>query len=233
MQQLLFVDDDEAVLTVNRDYFEKRGYCVYTAKTADEALDCVRRFPVDCIVLDIMLPGTDGFALCEEVRAQVICPVIFLTCLTEKEFLYQGFFLGGDDFLTKPYDFLELEMRIRARINQHKGLMVRHDRLEFPPLVIDSGTRRVTVDEAVVPLTAYEFEILLLLARFPDKTFSLEEVYREIWRLPDLENAQTVKVHVARMRRKLEVACPDRVFIKTIWKKGYQFLAKPEKEESV
>ena len=201
MPYLLFVDDDSNVLNINRNYFESRGFSVSVAQTADQALDHVKKYPVDCVVLDIMMPGFDGFLLCRRFKTQMTAPVIFLTSLTEKEYLYQGFSLGGDDFLTKPWDLKE-----------------------FPPLTIDAGTRQASIGNVCVPLTAYEFDILLLLARSPGHVFSPDSIYREIWKLPDLDNTQTVKVHVARMRHKMEAACPGHSFIGTVWKQGYRFL---------
>ena len=170
------------------------------------------------------MPGFDGFLLCRRFKAQMTAPVIFLTSLTEKEYLYQGFSLGGDDFLTKPWDLKELEMRIRTRISQCSNRSLKGERLEFPPLTIDAGTRQASIGNVCVPLTAYEFDILLLLARSPGHVFSPDSIYREIWKLPDLDNTQTVKVHVARMRHKMEAACPGHSFIGTVWKQGYRFL---------
>ena len=220
MPYLLFVDDDSNVLNINRNYFESRGFSVSVAQTVDH----VKKYPVDCVVLDIMMPGFDGFLLCRRFKTQMTAPVIFLTSLTEKEYLYQGFSLGGDDFLTKPWDLKELEMRIRTRISQCSNRSLKGERLEFPPLTIDAGTRQASIGNVCVPLTAYEFDILLLLARSPGHVFSPDSIYREIWKLPDLDNTQTVKVHVARMRHKMEAACPGHSFIGTVWKQGYRFL---------
>lgn len=232
MLHLLFVDDDPTILKINRDYFEARGFCVTTCENAERAFEHVEKFPVDCIILDIMMPGVGGFELCKRFKSQVTAPVIFLTGFTEKEYLYQGFSLGGDDFLTKPCDLRELEIRVNTRISQNSYGKLRAERLEFPPLVIDIGTRQAFVNSTVVPLTAYEFDILLLLARSPGHLFSPEAIYREVWKLPDLENAQTVKVHVARMRHKLEAACPGRAFVGTAWKLGYRFLLEEKKEKT-
>lgn len=223
MSYLLFVDDDKNVLQINQRYFTRLGHEVTVCETAQQALEHAARFPVDCAVLDIVMPGTDGFTLCRRFKAQLRAPVIFLTSMTEKEFLYRGFSLGGDDFLTKPYDLRELEMRINARIQQTEGASLQSEQLSFPPLFIDVGTRQTMVGDSRVPLTAYEFDILVLLARSPGHVFSPEVIYREVWKLPDLSSAQTVKVHVARMRHKIESACPGRSFISTAWKKGYYF----------
>lgn len=225
MSHLLLVDDDPNILKINRDYFESRGFCVTTCENAEQAVTHAEKFPVDCAILDIMMPGIGGFELCRRFKSQMTAPVIFLTSFTEKEYLYQGFSFGGDDFLTKPCDLRELEMRVNARISQKISGKLREERLEFPPLVIDIGIRQAFVDGTPVALTAYEFDILLLLAHSPNHVFSPKTIYREVWKLPDLENTQTVKVHVAHMRHKLEAACPGRAFISTAWKQGYRFIS--------
>lgn len=223
MNYLLLVDDDPNILTINRNYFESRGFCVTTCTNAEQAFSHVEKHPVDCVILDVMMPGEDGFKLCRRFKAKITAPVIFLTCFTEKEYLYQGFSFGGDDFLTKPCDLKELEIRVKARINQKRTGIIRSERLEFPHLLIEIGTRQAFIDGTPVALTAYEFDILLLLAHSPGHVFSPEAIYREVWKLPDLESTQTVKVHVARMRHKLEATCPGVSFIGTVWKQGYRF----------
>lgn len=223
MTTLLFVDDDLALLEANQIYFTNRDYRVYTAADGDGACSLLRHIPVDCIILDVMLPGKDGYMLCREFRKESTAPIIFLTSLSDKQHLYRGFVEGGDDYMTKPYSFRELELRIEARINQSKGFLARKEVLDFPPLTIDISARQALIRGLPVPLTSNEFDILVLLARAPGTLFSLTSIYREIWQMPDLETAQTVRVHIGHMRQKLESACPERQYIKTVWGKGYLF----------
>lgn len=225
MPHLLLVDDDPNILRINRDYFESRGFCVTACETADAALEHAEKFPVDCVILDIVMPKVDGFELCKRIKAELNAPVIFLTGFTEREYLYQGFELGGDDFLTKPCDLRELEARINARIRSKNSSGKPPSLLIYPSIVLDLASRKAYVNDIPVPLTAYEFDILFLLASAPKRIFSPKEIYQEVWKLPDLESTQTVKVHVARMRHKLEEICPGRNFIGTAWKQGYNFLA--------
>lgn len=223
MSRLLFVDDDPNILHINNEYFTARYHHVITCESAEQALAHVQNHTVDCVILDIVMPRTDGFALCLDFKAKISAPVIFLTSMTEKEYLYRGFSMGGDDFLTKPCDLRELEMRINTRISQSQSVSRKHEQLSFPPLLIDVGTRQALVTDQEIPLTSLEFDILLLLARSPGHVFSPEIIYREVWNLPDLKNTQTVKVHMARMRHKLEEACPGCQLIGTAWKQGYYF----------
>ena len=224
MFQILIAEDDKNTRKLMEAVLKCNGFNPIPASSGEEALKLLDRHHIDLAVLDIMMPGFDGFLLCRRFKAQMTAPVIFLTSLTEKEYLYQGFSLGGDDFLTKPWDLKELEMRIRTRISQCSNRSLKGEQLEFPPLTIDAGTRQASIGNVCVPLTAYEFDILLLLARSPGHVFSPDSIYREIWKLPDLDNTQTVKVHVARMRHKMEAACPGHSFIGTVWKQGYRFL---------
>lgn len=232
MYKLLFVDDDANLLKINRVYFGSRGYQVFTATSAQRAKEYLESQAFDCVILDILMPGPNGYALCRSIKSQTDVPVIFLTSLTEKDFLYRGFDLGADDYVTKPYELRELEARVRARINQNLRLGRPEKLLDFSPLTIDADGRRAAVNGKPLALTAYEFDILLLLARSPGRVFSLEEIYREVWRMPDLQNAQTVRVHLARMRHKLEAACPERCYIELVWGKGFRFQKNQEKSPS-
>lgn len=230
MDYLLFIDDDKNILDINRVYFERNGFQVSTASSYDAALNNLRTTIPDCVILDILMPGMDGLTACRKIKKQYNVPILFLTSISEKEYLYRGFSLGCDDFLTKPYDFLELKMRITALIRRVKnGQSKACATLVFPPLSIDERKHLVTIDEKEVPLTAYEFDILLLLASHPDEVFSMKEIYHQVWKLPDIENAQTVQVHLARMRHKLEHICPDHSFIRTVWKQGYKFYHEQKK----
>ena len=231
MPSVLFFDDDPALLRANRIYFERRRFQVYTAETLLQAEHLLMRHRVDCIVLDILMPGTDGWDVCQRLKSQGAPPIIFLTSLTQKDCLFRGFELGADDYLTKPYEFKELELRILARIRAASGQQTPASLLEYGPLRISCATRQVFVRGEPVGLTAYEFDILLLRAQEPEKLFTLEEIYRRVWRLPDLGSTQTVRVHLARMRHKLEDACPDIAFIGLVWGKGFLFQP-PKKEET-
>lgn len=231
MHQLLFVDDDCNLLQMNRDYFEVLGFAVFTAENEKETLEILKAQMIDCIILDIMLPGTDGYALCRKIKAKTDTPIVFLTSLSDDVSLEQGFIEGGDDFLTKPFRSRELELRVRARINEHKGISRRGELLTFGSLAIDVPGRCARIDEKRLTLTSTEFDILLLLARSPGKPFTPVEIYHEIWKLPDLDSVNTVRVRVGILRQKLKDACPEEDFIGTQWGKGYLFTTKKEKTD--
>lgn len=223
MPTVLFLDDDASILRINRVYFESRDYRVLTASGFSEALDLLSRERVDCLVLDILMPGTDGWEVCRRLRAQGGPPIIFLTSLDERECMYRGFELGAFDYVTKPYELRELELRVRAKLRQSAG--GNGPVLSFPPLTIEPEGRRAAVNGVPLPLTTHEFDVLLLLASHPGKVFSLDEIYREVWKRPDLGRTETARNRVAQMRHKLEAACPDRLFIDRVWGKGFVFRA--------
>lgn len=225
MPHLLLVGDDPKIRELNRDYFESRGFCVASCENEEQAFAHTDQYPVDCVILDIMMPGENSFELCRRFKAGMTAPVIFLTSFTEKEYSYQGFSFGGGDFLTKPCDLRELEIRVNTCISQKSAGEVLGEQHKFCPIVLDAHTRQAFFNNVPVALTAYEFDIMLLLVRSPGHVFSPQAIYREVWKLPDLNSAQTVKVHVARMRHKLKSACPGQTFIQTVWRQGYRFIS--------
>lgn len=223
MPTVLFLDDDASILRINRVYFESRDYKVLTSASFPEAQDLLTREHVDCVVLDVLMPGTDGWEVCRRLRERGGPPIIFLTSLDEKECMYRGFELGAFDYVTKPYELRELELRVKAKLWQSAGGPA--EVLSFPPLTIEPEGRTARVNGKPLALTTYEFDVLLLLARNPEKVFSLEEIYRQVWKRPDLGRTETARNRVAQMRHKLEGACPDRLFIDRVWGKGFVFRA--------
>ena len=233
MKRLLFVDDDPNILKINKLYFEPYGYTVDTALDVPNALERLSNFTYDCIILDVVLkPGENGYRLCTEIRKTSNAPIIFLTSLTEQDFLYQGFSVGGDDYMTKPYDPKELKIRIEARINRYRNTSQDENTLSFPPLHINLSTRQITLNEEVINLTGVEFDILILLASNPGKLYMPDVIYKEVWKMPDLNATHTVQTHIARLRRKLDKLSPDHHFIQTQWGKGYLFVTPPQKKIS-
>lgn len=231
MATVLFIDDDESLLRVNRVYFEKHGFRVLTANGFAPAKAVWTQELIDCIVLDVLMPQTDGWEICRQLQGLRMPPVIFLTSLTEQECIYRGFELGAADYLTKPYELRELELRVNARIRGTRN--TRREPLAFGSLTVDTFGRQALISGKSLALTSYEFDILLLLAQQPGRVFSLKEIYREVWKLPDLGNVQTVRTHLARMRCKLEDALPDCRYIGRRWGKGFYFCpnGQDEKEE--
>ena len=232
MYRVLFVDDDPNILQINRTYFEAREFQVSTADCINAAEELVRSQEFDCIVLDVILPtGETGYNLCKFIRETTPAPILFLSGLTEKEFIYRGFNVGAEDYITKPYDLQELFMRVSARISRYRGTPGQDHILSQPPLQINLTSRRATWNGEPVPLTAVEFDIMALLAAHPGEPISPNEIYNQVWKLPDINSVNTVHSHISRLRVKLDRLSPEHRLIQTEWGRGYVFVPQPRKPQ--
>lgn len=222
MYRVLLIDNDQEVNAANERYLKEHGFDVMTIADSCAALEQLSQ-EFDCIVMDALLHEEDGFALCSRIKEKYRLPVIFLTSLSEDEHLEQGFDCGGDDYIRKPYSMKELELRILARIQAYQSSAKPHKILSYPPLWIDLSAHVVEMRGRQISLTASEFDILALLANAPYKVFNISDIYQKIWKMPDIENAQTVQVHIAHLRKKLSHAYATHSYIQTVWGSGYKF----------
>lgn len=223
MDKVLMVDDDKVVLEDNRQYFEKMGYEVVCAETAECAGEIILSAALDCVVLDIDLPGENGFDLCARVREKTGLPIVFLSGYTEDQSRIRGLSIGGDDYVCKPYNLVELELRVRARIKA--GRMSEPPKpLQYGALVISPGNRSVRFGEHTADLSTYEFEVLYFLARHPGEVFTYEQIYDQVWKSPVNKGLKSLQVMIVHIRQKLLMLCPDHEYIQTIRRKGYFFV---------
>lgn len=222
MLRLLSIDDDAEVLQANKIYFTQHGYRMDTAGSAAEALTLLHKEDYDCILLDVALTDDNGCDFCRRLRQHTDTPVIFVTNFTQEQTLAEAFESGADDYITKPYSFRELQLRIEARCK--KPASGDYQLLKFGPLVINLKLRQVTVNGQLVRLTSSEYDILRLLATHRNIPFTQGAIYTRIWHAPDLGDAHTVQVHIGQLRKKLNALCPDKTFIRTAWGKGYLFV---------
>ena len=221
MYHVLFVDDDENVLKINETYFKSHGYQVTVANSGKLALDAVKNTEFDCIILDIILPNEDGYVICKEIRNLTHTPIIFVSSLAEKDFIYKGFNVGGDDYMAKPYDLKELFVRTEAHIARYRGITKRENILTVPPIKMNLTNRKVSINDIEISLTGVEFKILLLLCQHPGKPFTPNEIYNEVWEMPDINAIHTVHSHIGRMLKKLDSIYKDHQLIQTQCGKGY------------
>lgn len=224
MRRLLFIDDEEMALDINKRYFEQAGYEVLTAQKTQEALEIAREKDLDCIILDIILSQEDGYQVCEALKKQSSTPIIFLSNLSSEESRIQGFSSGGDDYVVKPFSLRELELRIAVRIKSHIQSKVLANVIKSPPLEIDLDSRTVILKGEQVNLVTMEFNVLVLLARNANMACNKTFIYEHVWKQMDLGDPHTVQVHVGRMRKKLDKICPEHHFIQTVWGVGYKFV---------
>lgn len=222
-RRILLVDDDLALLELNQRFFLQNGYEVFCASSGKVALAILASTQLDCVVLDIDLPDQDGFDVCTAAREFTSLPIIFLSAYTQEESRVKGLLIGGDDYLCKPYSMLELEARVRLRIQRRI-----EDRpaeiLCFGKLKIDTGTRTVFYDGKTTEFSRIEFDILAFLARHPNRIYSYEQLYDSIWREPINLGRHAVQARISEVRKKLYFLCPEKTYIQTIRHKGYQFV---------
>lgn len=228
VDELLFIDDDPEILVFNRRYFEECGFRVSCADNASDALRLLEQKNFDCIILDIDLPDADGFSVCRQVCQKGGPPVIFLSGLTQDEIRIRSFLEGGVDYLGKPYQIQELELRIRARIRHQNPA---RKMMSFGALKIDLNAREVIYDGQQLDFAPLQFDILIFLAQHPGQVFSYEQIYHEVWNEPIVGGRHNLQVQVALVRQKLAAVCGNKNYIKTVPRKGYRFVENPKEAE--
>ena len=227
MYRVLLVDDDPHIQTTNSAFLKKQGYEVYLAETGTEALRIAETTALDGVVLDVDIPGMDGITLCRRLRELSGIPVIFLSAYAQTDDRIKGLIAGGDDYLGKPYSLVELELRLRLRIQRHYHV-VSDKILQYGALEIDLGLREVRYGDNTVSFTALEFDLLSFLAQNPDQVFSYEQLYNGVWRSPMNQGLHNIQVCMARVRQKLERLCPGVHYVETVRRKGYRFSSAPK-----
>lgn len=219
--RILLVDDDPVERTFWADILRRHGCVVQPAENGGEALKLAGAESYDCVLLDVMLPGEDGFSICERIRRLIASPVIFLSCAVEADRQLEGFAAGGTDYITKdtPADLFwaKVETRIRLAVSDRTQFC-------FGPLLLDLTERRALIDGADLFLTPIEFDILWHLSEHTEHIFTPEEIFAMIWGGQPWDGGKTVQIHMSRLRRKLEKAWAGHYFIETVWGQGYRFV---------
>jgi DNA-binding response OmpR family regulator len=223
---VLVVDDEELVRDVVGKYLERDGYSVVHAADGRRARQLFEERRPDLVVLDVMLPETNGLDLCRWIRTSSDIPVILLTARGEEADRIVGLELGADDYITKPFSPRELAARVKTVLRRASGAPAPPARLEIGRLLIDTTTREVTKDETPVTLTALEFDLLYFLARHPKIVFSREQLLAQVWRVDAAAESGlgAVTVEVRRLREKVEDDPSDPKLIQTVWGVGYRFV---------
>jgi DNA-binding response OmpR family regulator len=224
MATILVVDDEPIVRDVVVRYLERDGFTALEAGDGDTARELIERHAPELVVLDLMLPGTDGLALCRWIRERSDLPVIMLTARGDEADRIVGLELGADDYVTKPFSPRELAVRVRNVLRRAGPARSTGTRLVFDGLTIDPVTREVERDGERQRLTAKEFDLLHFLASHPRRVFSREQLMERIWGYTSALDTGTVTVHLRRLRTKIErdPARPTR--LETVWGVGYRFV---------
>lgn len=227
MSKILIVEDEEAIANLEKDYLELSGFEVLVKSTGDEGLKAALNDEYDMLILDLMLPGTDGFTICERVREIKDIPILLVSAKKEDIDKIRGLGLGADDYITKPFSPSELVARVKAHLARFERLTtapsINNEILNIRGLRIDKTARRVWVNGSEKQLTTKEFELLVFLAENPNHVFSKEELFRAIWNMESIGDIATVTVHIKKIREKIETEKANPQYIETIWGVGYRF----------
>ncbi len=222
MYNVLLVDDDLHILNANEKYLTRQGYRISRAEDRESALKLASTAAFDAVVLDVDMPGMDGVSVCSRLREVSAVPIIFLSAYARTDDRIRGLMAGGDDYIGKPYSLVELELRLRLRIQRHKNVE-NGEVLRFDALEIDLGLREARFRGERAQLTVLEFDLLAFLARNPDQVFSYEQLYDRVWKAPMNQGLHSIQVCMARVRQKLDALCPGVHWIETVRRKGYRF----------
>ena len=228
MYNVLVCDDEADIAAALNIYLEADGYRVFLAANGREALECVRHEPVQLILLDIMMPGIDGLTTLARLREFSNVPVIFLTAKSEDTDKILGLNVGADDYITKPFNPVEVLARVRSQLRRYLTL---GGGIENPALLkiggieLDDNAKTVTLDGEPVSLTPKEYDILRFLMQNPGKVFSPSELYRKVWDDIPLNADNALAVHIRHLREKLEINPAEPRYLKVVWGKGYKMEA--------
>lgn len=227
MSRILIIEDEEAIAVLEKDYLELSGFEVEICNTGDEGLQTALREEFDLIVLDLMLPGLDGFEVCKKIREEKNIPIIMVSAKKEDIDKIRGLGMGADDYMTKPFSPSELVARVKAHLARYDRLVgssnKNNDVIEIRGIRIDKTARRVIVDGEEKAFTGKEFDLLTFLAEHPNHVYTKEELFREIWDMDSIGDIATVTVHIKKIREKIEFDSAKPQYIETIWGVGYRF----------
>ena len=227
-KRILIVEDDADIAAIERDYLELGGYRVTIAPDGTTGLDAALHQPFDLLLLDVMLPGVDGFTICRQVRAEKDIPILMVTARGEDVDKIRGLGFGADDYIEKPFSPSVLVARVKAHLAQYARLKPGPEApqtLTVGPLTADPATRSITKNGMELPLKNKEYELLLFLMRHPEQVFSREDLYEMIWGLESMGDNITVAVHINRLREKIEDTPAAPKLLQTVWGVGYRLHA--------
>lgn len=229
MAKLLIIEDETTIAELERDYLELAGHEVTIADHGSKGKQRALEEDYDLVILDLMLPGCDGFEICKAIREAKDIPVLMVSAKKDEVDKIRGLGLGADDYMTKPFSPSELVARVKAHLQRYERLVgsgIRENKIvETRGLRIDKTARRVFVNGEEKPFTTKEFDLLTHLAENPNRVFSKDELFRDIWDMDSVGDIATVTVHIKKVREKIETDTSNPQYIETIWGVGYRFKA--------
>ena len=227
MSKILIIEDEIEIADLEKDYLELSGFEVSIANDGKKGLVMALTEDYDLIILDLMLPGIDGFEVCKTLREKKNIPIIMVSAKKDDIDKIRGLGLGANDYMTKPFSPSELVARVKAHMARYDRLVGSqakvNDIIEIRGIRIDKTARRVYVDDVEKAFTTKEFDLLTFLAENPNHVFTKEELFREIWDMESVGDIATVTVHIKKIREKIEYDTAKPQYIETIWGVGYRF----------
>jgi DNA-binding response OmpR family regulator len=221
-QTILVVDDDKSIVELLRDFLENDGFYVNTANDTTQALVVLEQNTIDCIVLDVMMPGQNGFELCRQIRMKSNVPILFLSALSNDVDKIRGLALGGDDYIVKTASLGEIVARVKAVLRRSSSQQeLKRKVLDYGRLSLDLSTREVFVEGQPISLTPKEYDLLQLFAEHPKYVFSYDQLLNKFWE--GIGDKHTIRVHLSRLREKIEADPNEPQFIVNVWGIGYRF----------
>ena len=227
MSKILIVEDEEAIANLEKDYLELSGFDVEIENDGTSGLERALSEEFDMYILDLMLPGTDGFEICKKIREKKNTPILMVSAKKDDIDKIRGLGLGADDYITKPFSPSELVARVKAHLARYERLIgsnvQKNDIIEIRGIRIDKTARRVWVNDEEKQFTTKEFDLLTFLAENPNHVFTKDELFSKIWDMESIGDIATVTVHIKKIREKIEFNTAKPQYIETIWGVGYRF----------
>ena len=227
MNKILIVEDEEAIADLEKDYLELSGFEVEVANDGETGLEKALNEDFNLLILDLMLPGVDGFEICRQVRDKKNTPIIMVSAKKDDIDKIRGLGRGADDYMTKPFSPSELVARVKAHLARYERLVgsaaEANKIIEIRGLKIDTTARRVWVNGEEKNFTTKEFDLLTFLASHPNHVYTKDELFSEIWDMESIGDIATVTVHIKKIREKIEMDTANPQYIETIWGVGYRF----------
>ena len=225
MSRVLIVEDEEAIADLEKDYLELSGFTVEIENNGTAGLKRALSEEFDMFILDLMLPGTDGFEICKKIREEKNTPILMVSAKKDDIDKIRGLGLGADDYITKPFNPVEVTARVRSQLRRYMQLGSRAAapaRYVIGGVELDDSSKEVTLDGEPISLTPIEYDILKLLMESPGKVYSPKEIYRQVWKEAPLGSDNTVAVHIRHLREKIEINPADPRYLKVVWGQGYK-----------
>ena len=225
MANILICDDERDIVSALKIYLSSEGYTLFEAYTGREALEVVKKHDIHLILMDIMMPEMDGISATAKLRETCNVPIILLTAKSEDTDKVLGLNIGADDYITKPFNPMEVLARVRSQLRRYTslgGMEQKPNRIVIGGIALDDDTKTVTVDGEPVSLTPIEYNILLLLMRHPGRVYSSAQIYEKVWNESAFGSEGAVAVHIRHLREKLEINPSEPRYLKVVWGLGYK-----------